>query len=1055
MTLLEIFMGIAAALCTAGLLFSVRNKHLNMGYILTTMILIATDLVCILLMRCETIKNAKTLFMIYYLLNSWMYFSAMWTIIRMSSGKWFEYSLIPMGMISALQSFLIIVCFNRPRTMNFSREYFLGSIWWVVNEMDVSKGFLSFNTYMILCYISCGSILVLLVFCFIRTGTIFRTKYVIIAICQALLMAMYVINFTHNIPIWVLTLVMNPVCYFTYYYAFLQADMRLRETTLMAFANDMTDGLILYNRHNDLIHVNEPIKRIPDPELQADLEDINRIEDWFSRVERIEGLDVLYFRNEGQEAYYVAKKKILGSKKVFAGTVYTFRDVTNTVGQLQAMEKANDELERTARMKSDFLANMSHELRTPMNAVIGMTEIALREELPVKVRDCLNQISRSGINLLNIINDILDYSKIEAGKMEIVAERYEPLSEVNDISNILQTRIGDKPLNLFFMVDPSLPKEFLGDSMRIRQVLINIANNAIKFTEKGMVKIQLNLEWVSEDEVVLDFHVTDTGIGIKKDDLERLFVSFQQINSKRNRNVEGTGLGLTISKKLCEAMGGSIGIESEYGKGTHVWFKIPQKVTNPEKALVVEEAQNKYVFCYNENDKMTEQFAKELIAFGVQGRIISSLEQYVETGKKEFLFIENTYYTPGIMNFLDKHPDVTCVVLMEPNDEIRTERKNIRVMNKPMNTLGLVLMLNGKDPESFGVENVKKGTTSFTAPNAKILIVDDNTVNLTIAEGLLEPIKVKCTSVESGDEAIKILKKKHFDLILMDHMMPGMDGVEATQIIRRDIPEAADTPIIALTANVAEGSLEMFIKAGMADLIAKPIDVRQLNSKLLQWLPEDKIKEKKGQKEDEVSDTVVSDAEEMFDCLDCAKAVEGLGSTSLFRKIVADYYRKGPAIYEAIEKAISEADWNDYTIRMHALKSTSRQIGALELGDMAEKLEMAGKAAEAEAVEMYHTVTMSMFKKLLDDLSKYFDEGNDEDKKEQAMISDVELKEIFEKLREACEELDMDRMEECGELLGSKTYPEDKREIIDNLCEAIEQMDTDVCNNLMDDYYAE
>ncbi len=1052
MLALEVLLFILAVCCSIALFFCFRVKHLNMGYILTTILVIAADIFCVLIIRCEAIKSVKNLFMIYYLINTWMYFCAMWTITRMSSGKWFEFGLIPMGVINILQSVLIVTCFNRPRILSFSREYFLGNVWWDVKDMQEVTGIISFKTYTYLCYLCAIMIVILLLFCFSRTGTIFRIKYVIIGICQVALLVMMIIRYVYNWPIWIITLIMNPVCFFTYYYAFLQADIKLRESTLLAFANDMTDGLILYNRHNDLIHVNEPIKNIPDPELQEDIADINRIEEWLYNVERIEGLDVLYFKNEGREAYYIVKKKRLGSKRVFAGTVYTFRDVTNTVGQLQAMEKANDELERTARMKSDFLANMSHELRTPMNAVIGMTEIALREELPSKVRDCLNQISRSGINLLNIINDILDYSKIEAGRMEIVADRYEPIFEVNDIANILQTRIGEKPITLFFIVDANLPGELYGDCMRIRQVLINIANNAIKFTEKGIVRIEVKCERISEEDVMMRFSVMDTGIGIKKEDMEKLFVSFQQLDSKRNRNVEGTGLGLAISKKLCEAMGGDIEIDSVYGKGTEVRFNVPQKITDPGKALVVEDAEKKYAYCFNDDEKMTEQFAKEMISLGVQGRIISALDQYEPTGKQEFLFIEPDKFKEETIAFLKKHTKITCVVLMKPGDKAETMLKNVKIMYKPLTTLGMVFMLNGRDKVDFGNDKEKRGNVRFTAPEARILIVDDNSVNLTIAEGLLEPIRVKCTTAESGEEAIRILKKEHFDLILMDHMMPGMDGVEATLAIRKDIPEAADTPIIALTANVAEGSLEMFIKAGMADLIAKPVDVKQLNSKLLQWLPEDKIMEADGAGNTEASERAVADAEEMYDCLDCAKAVEGLGSVSLFRKIVADYYRKGPAIYSAIEEAIEHADWNDYTIRMHALKSTSRQIGALELGDLAEKLEMAGKAAEAEAVEMYHTVTMATFKKLLEDLSKYFNTGS-ANENDLEMITEDELRAVFDRLNKACEELDMDEMEACEELLKQKSYPENRKQTIADLCSAIEQMDTDVCVDIMNGYF--
>ena len=226
------------------------------------------------------------------------------------------------------------------------------------------------------------------------------------------------------------------------------------------------------------------------------------------------------------------------------GTLYILHDHSDSHNRIMAMRRSNEELERAGRMKSDFLANMSHEIRTPMNAVIGMAELAMRESDPERVNDYLRQIQSSGKNLLNIINDILDYSKIESGKMEIIEDKYCPFEELSDIANVLSVRVGKKPVELFVLVEGLLPHMVIGDPMRIRQVLINLANNAIKFTEKGIVKISITTQKLNEDHIEFTFHVIDTGIGIKEEDKDKLFESFQQVDSKRNRSVEGTGLDL-------------------------------------------------------------------------------------------------------------------------------------------------------------------------------------------------------------------------------------------------------------------------------------------------------------------------------------------------------------------------------------------------------------------------------------------------------------------------------------------------------------------------------
>ena len=1053
---INIALGIFSIVSFFSGLFALKNHNKNSGFLYNCAILTYIDIACIFLVQTHAIKTAKFVLLSYIILLP-CFFYFLYRTIRDCSGvdvkskisKSFNVFMIVFAVLLSVMAGLNLFGFN---FISFTRKIMFGRVWWVGTATVKKFSLVSMYSYFLFCFIYTLCILGLSLRMFIKTPVLYRVKYIFFFVSCIGYSVMVFLIFYFTIPIWIPVLSTNILFVFIFYFIYIYSDNKLMSFAINSFANEMSDGLVIYNEHKDLIHINDLLLDVFDDSLVDSFKDISKVDEWMKNIETIENIPVIPYENEKKYYFSVTKHELL-EKKFHLGTFYTFHDSTVAITQIKTMDDINAELERTSRMKSDFLANMSHELRTPMNAVIGLSEIALREELSPTVQDCLRQISNSGKNLLNIINDILDYSKIESGKMEIIKSEFEPLSEVNDISNILQTRIGDKDLEFFFTVDNRVPKLLHGDSMRIRQIIINLANNAIKFTKQGVVRVTATCDTIDENHVNLTFHVIDTGMGIKEEDMGKLFVSFQQVDSKRNRNIEGTGLGLAISKRLCEAMGGEIGVKSEYGKGSDFFFNVPIRVTNPEPALVVVDADKKRALVLNENDMMAEEFIKEMNNLGVEATQITSLDKYAPSEKQDFLFIEKNYYGDHINELLDKYENLTVVVLVSFTSNFKSDRNDLLVMKRPLTTLSMMLSLNRKTLGSMNFTREEK-IIKFTAPKAKILIVDDNQINLKIAVGLLEPIKCQCYTAESGKKAIEMVKEEDFDLILMDHMMPDMDGIETTAEIRDKVPRADFTPIVALTANVVEGSRDMYVSAGMVDMIAKPIAVKDLFKKVYKWLPKNLCKEEGEFFEDSEDaqnfENGTSQDDELFDCLDCKEAIKSMGSVGLFRKIVSDYYRSGRDMRNTIIQEHDTQDWTNYAVHVHSLKSTSRSIGAPELGALAEKLEFASKALDIDEVNKYHYKAMSDYETLLNNLEKYFpDEVSTSNKGE---ATDEQVKAVFDKLKEACENLDMDGMDECVAEFKSYSYPDDKKDTIDQIVKAIENMDTEACQELMEQY---
>ncbi|MDE7418206.1 MAG: PocR ligand-binding domain-containing protein [Lachnospiraceae bacterium] len=758
------------------------------------------------------------------------------------------------------------------------------------------------------------------------------------------------------------------------------------------------------------------------------------------------GIDLINYLQSVMSVPIIEKDKLENA----AFFLYTLTSALSSIAyHKHVMKKANIEIEKAANMKSDFLANTSHELRTPMNAIIGMTEMALREEMSPIAKNYINQIKAAGKSLLTIINDILDFSKIESGKMDIVTADYEPASMINDIATIISTRIDKDDVELVLDINPNIPKVLYGDSIRIKQIITNLANNATKFTRVGQICLKYDFERVSSDTINLLFSVSDTGIGIKPEDIEKLFKSFQQVDSKRNRNIEGTGLGLAISKQLVTLMNGDISVKSVYGEGSTFSFTIPQKVVDADSSIALSETPA-HAVGFLDNTYAQIQLKRDMHKLGItytdlkDTNVLSYLTEHVDTLKDIYLFVPSKHFDQDLQDFVRNHPELNTIVTVPYDTSADYDPTNVMVVHKPLSVLSLAGIYNH---EVFSQsDNLSSDEYyDFTAEAAKILIVDDNSINLTVAQGLLEPLNMQIDTALSGNAAINKISETMYDLILMDHMMPELDGIETTRIIRRFHSEYDDVPIIALTANVIGDVKNMFIKEGMNDFIAKPIEVRMLINTIRKWLPREKINKRSGSTRlaPTKKSIVLPDIPE----LNIQGALKLLGSEDLFMTILADYYHAIPKKLKLIQNYKDKEEWHNYTVEVHALKSSSRQIGADELSDRAAALETAGNANDIGIILQNTDDVLTMYAHYHDILSPFFPEKPDVEGK--PPISASILFDVFEEMKQAIDDLDMDKMDDAIHTLDGYSFDDENHELYIRLCEAVADMDPDACEEVI------
>ncbi|MCR5187643.1 MAG: response regulator [Treponema sp.] len=660
-------------------------------------------------------------------------------------------------------------------------------------------------------------------------------------------------------------------------------------------------------------------------------------------------------------------------------TVSYFRayQMRRLLRQKKTIEDMKKQAEFENEMKSVFLANMSHEIRTPMHSIIGMSELAMDFNLPDAERNTIRQIHSSGVNLLGIINDILDLSKIRSGKMEITKVDYDLLKLFYDIANVVLVRLKNKPVELRLEMDPELSEKFNGDDQHIRQIILNLAGNAAKFTEKGHISLRLEKLEKFENRPGYRASVIDTGVGIRQEDIGKLFGAFKQLDMSMNRTKGGTGLGLNISKNLVELMGGSIGLESEYGKGSCFYVNIPQEVVGQ-----------------------------------------STCSQAYKT-------------------IFDAAPDL----------EEKTELKLLSVEG----------LLNKPEYSALFAEEAER--VKFLASKAKILVVDDNEVNLQIAQGLLKKLGVNAELAESGFKALDLIAQEDYDIIFMDHQMPVMDGVETLNKIRAQEKKSdgGQTPrvVIALSANVAYGSRESFLAAGFNDFLGKPVQGKDFQRILQKWLPDHLIEElEKNADEGSVPPAIPADfkdqAQKLQSCdIDVEEAIENAGGFENWFKVTQTFTRLISKNASDIENYLNKGDYKNYTILVHALKSSARIIGANKLSKNAEELEMLGKEIQAK-ISDFEELLGQIQSKTEKMLVKYREfegilapvfEGSSSSSELKNTMDLEEFEKIKADILQACDSCDLDFIEKEMEKLKGSLLPQEHKLDLGALADAVDQID--------------
>ena len=643
------------------------------------------------------------------------------------------------------------------------------------------------------------------------------------------------------------------------------------------------------------------------------------------------------------------------------GYIVAVTDLSERYEYTARLEQAIKEAESANQAKTTFLANMSHEIRTPMNAVIGFAELALKKEISKEVRECVEGIRLASRNLLAIINDILDITKIESGKMEIIPANYYIADLLDDVSLIISQQAKKKGLDFVMKTDEQVPTQLYGDKVRLRGVLINILNNAVKYTKEGTVSFEVKVLSRTSDTALLSFIVRDTGIGIRPEDQKILFQSFSRFDQRLHYGVEGSGLGLAIASGYVTLMGGKIIVDSVYGEGSVFTVNVEQKIID--------------------STPLKHQFT-------------------IDKAKAE-------------------------------------------------------------EPEPC----------QLTIHDIRVLVVDDNHINLLVIKGLMESYGLSVDTASSGADAIELCRKTHYHFVFMDQMMPEMDGIEAMQRIREMDPYYAtggEGKIIVLTADAIRGSRDNLLAKGFDEYLGKPMNLRQLERLLILYLPSDKISISTRFPEEEEHDKLTESSENKdidylhknLPSFDIAVGLKNCGGEiSDYLEILKINYEYGNKSLDELETLLINNDYENYTIKIHSMKSTTKNMGALSVSDMARKQEEAGRAGEYDHLGLDFAAFRAEYESLLreiEEVLRHYHLIEEQAKSPDSMELDRKiLDDILTNILMHVDAFDFDAVFEI--LKNRKQYrlPQEYEELFDKLEAAMEVLDVDAVRSLVRSALAE